>query len=348
METDFLGRTYIPAGKRGKYVVINTELQGNSVLWIDELNGRQGDAGRQNFYVVLDGIVPRDISNQDISLCGKDAQGKIKVAVTADVISPTGGRFALTIPQEFYQAAGTYQEAFFAFSNHDNPDNVTTIPIGFKVYENHVAMTIGQSQDYIQTVDKLTAKVSESIQPLDILLTNLQASQKLLQGQIGGYSELIQKQAVATLGADNEFTGKNIFDGPLSGSGIDALKDSYTQSATGLTLLNGFASTDGGAPDIWYRIHKFPSGLKECTLHLRVSTPKLSKNSSIQVMSLPSTISPADGGRVSNIASIQSGGKDIFQGTCGIANNILSLYIHSGSDTATAGWMYYDMTYTVN
>lgn len=219
--------------KQGRYVVVNTLLDTTDVTLVNELNGRIGDSGRQVYFAAKDGNLPHDLTNQDAFIRAKDSAGKVKqVTGIADRIKPTAGLFSMYIPSEFYQASGDIEEAYLAIT--DLAGNlVSSVPLTFRVLENNLIITANGSQDYIDRIDKFVNEMRGKIDTLTNSIDSQNRAYISLKNALDVYTDLISKNAVATLGSDNIFTGVNSFNKLVTGTISNAVSaDSATNADT--------------------------------------------------------------------------------------------------------------------
>jgi hypothetical protein len=207
----------------GKFAVVNTLLNMTDVTLIEQLNGRQGDNGREVFFWLKNGNLPYDISNKDIKITVKDASGKIKeISTVKDVINAKAGQFSMIIPAEMYQASGDIEEGYISVSDETGMV-VSSIPIMFNVLGNNIIITANASNDYIDSIQKLIddvqAKANLAIQDVDLktqTLANAVGAQQLLYDTLkSGLADLTAKLNGSQVAMLNE---ANIFTIPIEGS----------------------------------------------------------------------------------------------------------------------------------
>lgn len=176
-----------------KYTEINTVLSTNSATLIDELNGRQGDNNRDVHFWMKDGQSNHDLTGQTVTLQVKDAQGVVKTASTmSNADSLASGRFTMTIPGMFYQAAGEVQAAFVQIKDASTQKVITTIPITFYVLENTVMLTQSQSQTYIDQVQQTINEFNSRFAGANTSLQSMKSSVQLLQTNMDTLSSQMQ------------------------------------------------------------------------------------------------------------------------------------------------------------
>ena len=295
--TDSIGRTIVEEDHRGRYIVLDTLLPDENVTWVNEMNGRQGDAGRIVYFAAMNGGHPRDISGETPKLYAKDAKNVVKVISTVDdVQDEERGLFSMRLPAELYEAAGPYEEAYIAFEQDGMVKS--TVNLGFRVYPNGMTITSGQSKIYISEINQLMADLKAAIEPNRLQLETLEEIAKDLQTNIEDDKQLIHAQRVPTLTGGNVFTGDQTFEGNLSGAGIDALRKSVTDTytnidQTGMTALNGF--TIGNHTGSCIKI-KLPSGHSIVSLSITLETPQqFGAEESQVVLKIPTNFAPAKG-----------------------------------------------------
>lgn len=213
----------IKAQQNGRYVVVNTLLNTTDTTIVDQMNGRIGDSGRLVYFAVKDGMQVHDLTSQDAFIRAKDAAGKIKqVTGIAERIKPSAGLFSMYLPAEFYQASGEIEEAYLAIT--DSKGNVvSSVPLTFRVLENNMIITSNGSKDYIDQIDKFVDEMRDKIDSLSDSIDSQNRAYISLRDALDVYTDLINKNAVATLGSDNVFTGNNKFEKTVSGTITDAI-----------------------------------------------------------------------------------------------------------------------------
>lgn len=242
----------LPFVKQGKYVILDTTLKSQDAMPFDELSGDYGDAGRMVYLAIKDRavsndpktpLIPMDLTGKDIRLQGHDAQGVFKrISLATRIIDAKAGLAEMTIPRNFYEAVGPYENAEFEVFGSDDNSRISTIPVGFEVYNNHAHMIVGESKPYIDEVDKLLTDirnnanknlddVTERLGTLTRSLTDANAGIATLKTLLATWQNLVSSNAVGVLSEDNIWSGKNIFINP-----IDAL-------AKGTTINSYFASS---------------------------------------------------------------------------------------------------------
>ncbi|KRN77504.1 BppU family phage baseplate upper protein [Weissella minor] len=184
---------------------------------------------------------------------GHDAQGVFKrISLATKIIDARAGLAEMTIPRNFYEAVGPYQNAEFEIFGEDDNVVVSTVPIGFEVYNNHAHMIVGDSKPYIDEVDKLLQDIlnesntrlkSVSDESTRILnsITNtadgLDGRLSTAQGSLGSLENLvklmtteIQKNGAGVLGRENTWLETNIFAKVIEGL-VKGLSISFYGSA---------------------------------------------------------------------------------------------------------------------
>ncbi|QKT14996.1 BppU family phage baseplate upper protein [Limosilactobacillus reuteri] len=295
--TDSIGRTIVEEDHRGRYIVLDTLLPDENVTWVNEMSGRQGDAGRIVYFAAMNDGHPRDISGETPKLYAKDAKNVVKVISTVDdVQDEERGLFSMRLPAELYEAAGPYEEAYIAFEQDGMVKS--TVNLSFRVYPNGMTITSSQSKPYISEIDQLIADLKQRIDPTRLQLETLEGIAKDLQSNIADDEQLIRSQRVPTLTGDNVFTADQIFNGNLSGSGIEALKNALTDQylsidQNSMTALNGFSF---GNENVKCTKLTLPSGHSLVNLNLIMETPEtFGAEQSAVAVKLPTNFAPQKG-----------------------------------------------------
>ncbi|MBS0950717.1 BppU family phage baseplate upper protein [Lactiplantibacillus plantarum] len=215
----------IKADEQGRYVVVNTLLNTTDVTLVDQISGRLGDSGRLVYFAVKDGMQPHDLTGQDVFIRAKDAAGKIKqVTGISERIKPSAGLMSMYLPAEFYQASGPVEEAYLAITSTTDGSIVSSVPLTFNVLENNMIITANGSKDYIDQIDNFVEEMRGKVNDLSDALGTQNQSYVSLKKALDVYLDLINKNAVATLGSDNTFTGNNQFSQPITGTVTNAIR----------------------------------------------------------------------------------------------------------------------------
>ncbi|KRL91839.1 BppU family phage baseplate upper protein [Limosilactobacillus equigenerosi] len=193
------------------YVQVETTLQADQVIEVDQLNGRQGDNWRDVNIQLMKSGLPRDLGAYSVDLVGKDSDGKIKYTNKATVNDAKNGLVSLRVAKQFYQAAGDYQEAFLRVVDTDGAV-ISSISIKMEVLKNNLILSAGDSTNFLQTIDDLNKELN---QRMDVVQTSIQTtvqSINALDALVKAYNDLIAKQAAVTTGVENHFTALQHFD----------------------------------------------------------------------------------------------------------------------------------------
>lgn len=246
------------------YVQIQTVLPVDAVTIVDELNGRQGDNMRDVYIQLLgQGDQPRALNGGGVDLVGRDSAGVIKQTNTATVINDRQGLIKLEVPAPFYQAVGEFQDAFLRIKD-ENGKVVSSIRIGMTVIKNQVVITQSESTLYIKTIDDLINQLKVKIDDADTLADTAQKTAQNLMDLLKTYQAEVAANAVALLGKDQTWSGRQTFndvevDGTLTasklaGQAMDDILSSInavprvttTKGTTGLVFGNGISKSNDG------------------------------------------------------------------------------------------------------
>lgn len=202
----------------GKFAIVNTLLNMTDVTLIEQLNGRQGDNGREVFFWLKDGNLPYDISNKSIKITVKDASGKIKeISTVKDVLNAQAGQFSMVIPAEMYQASGDIEEGYISVSDETGMV-VSSIPIMFNVLGNNIIFTSNPSSDYIDSIEKLIQDSKDKLSSFDTALSAQQSAYDALNLSLASLVKEIEDKQVVTLNGNNVLTGEYVYLNPIEGS----------------------------------------------------------------------------------------------------------------------------------
>ena len=229
----------VAQNKEGKFIIVDTTLKSTETMWFDEMSGDYGDAARKVYLAIKDRALsndpkvplnPMDLNGMDVRLQGHDAKGVFKrVALATRMIDAEKGRVEITIPREFYINPGAYENAEFEIYETNGDTVISTVPVGFEVYNNHAHITTNETKPFSDEfnaltkelesatddeIEKLNAKFSQLISSVKTTGNNVDALKQLL----ATWTQNITDKAVALLNGDNQFTGKNnSFTYPVSG-----------------------------------------------------------------------------------------------------------------------------------
>lgn len=246
------------------YVQIQTVLPVDAVTIVDELNGRQGDNMRDVYIQLLgQGDQPRALNGGGVDLVGRDSAGVIKQTNTATVINDRQGLIKLEVPAPFYQSPGDYESAFLRVKNNEGKI-VSSIQVAMTVVQNQLLLTQAESTFYLNSVDNIIEAMSSRVEDANVMAKAAQDAAHALTQQIASYTDLVERNAVARLSEDNNWTGKNTFkdvdvDGTLTAnklagqamddilSAINAVpRVTTTKGTTGLVFGNGISKSNDG------------------------------------------------------------------------------------------------------
>ncbi len=229
------------------YVQIQTVLPVDATTVVDELNGRQGDNMRDLYIQLLgQGNQPRALNDGSVDLVGRDSTGVIKQTNTARVINDRQGLIELDVPKQFYQATGDYQDAFLRIKDSDGKI-VSTISISMTVIKNKVLISQAESTMYLKTVDDLIEQLKVKIDDAHTLADTAQKTAQSLMDLLKTYERLVEANAVALLGKDQTWSGKQTFGdvdvtGTLTAGTISANKLAGTAMTNIMSAINNVAN----------------------------------------------------------------------------------------------------------
>lgn len=246
------------------YAQLQTVLPVDQTVAVDPLNGRQGDNQRDVYIQLLgQGDRPRPLKGGSVDLEGRDSEGIVKQTNTAVVINDRQGLVRIDVPKQFYQAAGDYESAFLRVRD-ENGKVVSSIGITMTVVRNALLISASESTMYLKSVDDIIQEMSQRVEDANVMAKAAQDAAHALSGQIDSYIDLVNKNAVARLGMDNTWTGKQTFgdidvNGTLTAnklagqvmddilSAINAVpRVTTTKGTTGLVFGNGISKSNDG------------------------------------------------------------------------------------------------------
>lgn len=246
------------------YAQLQTVLPVDQTVAVDPLNGRQGDNQRDVYIQLLgQGNRPRPLKGGSVDLEGRDSEGIVKQTNTAVVINDRQGLVRIDVPKQFYQAAGDYESAFLRVRD-ENGKVVSSIGITMTVVRNALLISASESTMYLKSVDDIIQEMSQRVEDANVMAKAAQDAAHALSGQIDSYIDLVNKNAVARLGMDNTWTGKQTFGdidingtltaNKLAGQAMDDILSSInavprvttTKGTTGLVFGNGISKSNDG------------------------------------------------------------------------------------------------------
>ena len=228
----------IPLIKHGQFAVVDTTIKSTDVMWFDEMSGDYGDGGRTVYLEIKERALsndpktelkPMDLTGRDVRFQGHDARGVFnRVALSTKMIDQTKGRVEITLPREIYRNEGAYQNAEFEIYEVNGDTRISTVPVGFEVYNNHAHIAMGELTPFsdefealkekLETatadeIDKLNQKFGDLIAQVSIAENNVNALKQLL----ATWTKNVADKAVALLNAKNTFTEEAEFLKPITG-----------------------------------------------------------------------------------------------------------------------------------
>ncbi|WP_419154087.1 hypothetical protein [Weissella viridescens] len=228
----------IPLIKQGVYGILNTTLTSDDTMWFDEMSGDLGDAGRTVYLAIKaraanndpkTPLVPMNMTGRDVRLVGHDAHGVFKsVGLATKIVNATAGLVEMTLPRALYQAVGAYQNAEFEIYEKQGNTKVSSVRVGFEVYNNHAHMTTGESEMYIDEFEELKKRLEKAtadeidylnkqFEELTAQITTATNSVEALKQLIATWTKNVNDKAVALLNAKNTFTEVAEFLKPIIG-----------------------------------------------------------------------------------------------------------------------------------
>lgn len=235
----------IPMVKIGPFVRLDTTLTSQDVMWINDLSGNYGNAGRTISVMIIEQALsndpkkrkPMDLTGKDIRLQGHDAKGVFKrIALATRILTPEAGTAQITIPKNFYEAVGPYENAAFEIYNPDDDVVISSVPVSFEVYNDHTHMITGDSKIFSDEFEALmnefktssAEEIDEFNEKMSTLLSQISTAQNTadgLKGLLKTWTDLVNSKSVALLNEDNDFSGNMRVKGKVS---IDLPMDAYT------------------------------------------------------------------------------------------------------------------------
>ncbi|WP_307994758.1 BppU family phage baseplate upper protein [uncultured Weissella sp.] len=228
----------IAQAKEGKFLIVDTTLKSTDTMWFDEISGDYGDAGRKVYLAIKERALsndpkvplkPMDLNGMDVRLQGHDANGVFKrVSLSTKMIDAEKGRVEITLPREIYINPGAYENAEFEIYEVNGDTVISTVPIGFEVYNNHAHITTNETKPFSDefealkkkledTVDNTLVDVNKEIAGLLSSIKQLTNSRDNVDVLIKQWTQLVNDKAVALLNGKNTFTEYTEFLKPISG-----------------------------------------------------------------------------------------------------------------------------------
>ena len=200
---------YTPQKMANQYYILDTTVPVDQTAVVAAMNGRQGDNLRSIPIAFTDDGQPHDLTSTDITLKVLDAQGSVKVSnKIIRLVDATGGLVLFGVPSEVYANPGEVQRAYFVLTDKTQDGEsqvISTINVDFTVLPNGIDITKEDHSAYISKIDSL----------------------------------LSGTDSLATITADNKFTGSNSFKSihvdVLSAPAIDSLASATASVSDGLS-----------------------------------------------------------------------------------------------------------------
>lgn len=193
-----------------KYVKIDTVIPSDSSYWVPEINGRQGDNMRPvNICLQHDGV-NWNLGNYTVDLAGRDSKGVLKETNTIQKIVAEKGLICVSVPQQFYQAVGPYQECFLEIKD-ESGTVVSSVRVAFTVWANNTLVSRVESETYLNTINQFMKNCQSMF---DVIQTNAKSAKQqidALNDLLKTYQALVQANAVALLNKEQTFGAKQTF-----------------------------------------------------------------------------------------------------------------------------------------
>lgn len=198
------------------YTQVDTTFNGDVAVKLDELSGRQGDNMRTVYLQLVQTVdganapTPWNLDGYTVELGGMDSQGRVKLTNTATVTNSAKGLVALSVPGAFYQVVGDYQSAYLRIMQGSTV--VSTVNVAMSVYQDGLALTSGESVNYIGQVSQLVAQANALIDPLTTKIESASSATDAVSTAVKAYQTQLGSTGVAKTGSNNTFTGTQTFD----------------------------------------------------------------------------------------------------------------------------------------
>ncbi|WP_419155247.1 BppU family phage baseplate upper protein [Weissella minor] len=248
----------LPVKKRGKFLILDTTYRSQDAMWIDELSGNYGDAGRTIYVAVIeqdlnndpDKKKAMDLTGRNIRLKGHDAKGNLKrVALATQIINPEAGLAEITIPRNFYNTVGAYQNAAFEVYGENDNVVISSVPVAFEVYNNHVNAVVGDGKPFSDEFDallkELETKLNVAIDDMNLRMKDLNSQIDTAENTATGldsnlrvWTDLVNNKGVPLLDGDNKYSGNNEFINPVKGLMTGTTIQSFRSDAPRQDLNN--------------------------------------------------------------------------------------------------------------
>lgn len=193
------------------YTQVETVLDIDQVLEVDQLNGRQGDNWRDVNLQIMQNGKPRNLSGLAVDIMGKDAQGKVKYSNKATVNNAANGLVTLKIPSAFYQAEGPYQESFLRVVDASGTV-ISSISTRMEVVKNSLILTAGESANFISAIDDVIAQANAQMKVVNSGITAAQQTMASMTALINQYSKLVTDKKALQSNEENHYTAWQHFD----------------------------------------------------------------------------------------------------------------------------------------
>lgn len=208
-DTDIIETDAVPY-RGDKYVVIDTVIPSDKSYWAPQINGRQGDNMRPvNICLQHDGV-NWNLGNYTVDLVGRDNKGVLKETNTVQKIVAERGLICVSVPQQFYQAVGDYQECFLEIKDEAGTV-VSSVRVAFTVWANNTLVSRVESETYLNTIDQFMKNCESMIDTIQDNAKSAKQQIDALNDLLKTYQALVQANAVALLNKEQTFGAKQTF-----------------------------------------------------------------------------------------------------------------------------------------
>ena len=285
-----------------KYVNIDTVIPSDQSYWAHEVNGRQGDNMRLVNVCLRNDGVAWNLGNYTVDLVGRDAEGVLKATNTTQKILAEKGLIRVSVPKQFYQSVGDYQEAFLEIKDNDGTV-ISSVRVAFTVWANNTLISRIESKMYLGEVNQFMKQCEDSIDLIQNDVAAVKQQSSALNDLLQTYMQEISRNAVATLGNENTFTadqhvkGDVEIDGTLTANAlaggalntinsmIDAARDKHkgeikTYKCNG---INGAVAGD----NLEVMIFRINDAMGYAVCHGNITLPAMKGGTFLEVISAP-------------------------------------------------------------
>ncbi|MCZ3746576.1 BppU family phage baseplate upper protein [Limosilactobacillus vaginalis] len=193
-----------------QYVVIDTVLPGDQSYYVEDFNGRQGDNKRLVNVCLQNHGEFWNLGNYKVNLVGRDSKNTLKATQSAMIVDAVRGLIRLAIPAAFYQATGSYTDAFLQIVD-DQGTIISSVRVDFDVLFNGTLISKVESQLYLGQISEFIKAAQAQVDMIKTDVESTQQSATAINDLLNTYLQTVKTNAAAVVGKDNQWSAKQTF-----------------------------------------------------------------------------------------------------------------------------------------